>query len=100
MDKLDTRALSINIQKINKDNEIETEWEFKDINTKFAFSKFVGASMYGTGNVSICGLDKSTLDELISFRAIPDVNGERKLIKVEVGYKNKKKSIDYRWSYM
>lgn len=94
MDNLGKRTIKVTIQKLNKNNEIEYEKVFDNLNTKFAFTKYIGASMYGIGSVSICGLDRFSLDKLISFASEKVVlEEEKKRIKIEAGYENTKQAL-------
>lgn len=93
MDKLENRTVSVTIQKLNENNEIEMKKVFDNINVKFNYSFYIGSAMYGVGNISICGLDRLTLDQLISFASQSTVLKEKKLIKVEAGYGDKKALI-------
>lgn len=93
MDRLENRTITVTIQKLNKDNNVEMLKVFNNINTKFSYSFYIGSAMYGTGNISICGLDRETLDQLISFASESKTLKEKKLIKVEAGYGDKKALI-------
>ena len=93
MNKLEQRTLTITIQKLRKDGSIEMAKEFKDLNVKFYFQKMIGSAMFGKGRVSICGLDKETIQQLTSFVDYGTTLNERKLIKLEAGYGEKKALI-------
>lgn len=93
MNKLENRSLTITIQKLRKDGSIEMAKQFKDLNVKFYFQKMIGSAMFGKGRVSICGLDKDTIQQLTSFVDYGTVLNERKLIKLEAGYGEKKALI-------
>lgn len=89
MEILENRTLELTIEKIDKNNRTEMFKVFNDLNVKFSYSKYIGASMYGKGKVSICGLDGETLDKLVSFASAQEVLEEKKLIKIKAGYGDK-----------
>lgn len=89
MDRLENRALELTIQKLKEDNSVEFTKKFDKLNVKFNYTKYIGSPMAGNGSVSICGLDRKTLDVLISFSAEAKTIKERKLIKVKAGYGDK-----------
>lgn len=86
MNKLENRALEVTIQKIGSDNNIEFSKIFNNLNVKFSYRTYRGSPMGGKGSVSICGLNRDTLDTLISFSASAKTIKERKLIQVKAGY--------------
>ena len=93
MNNLEKRSLTLTIQKLRKDGSIEMAKQFYDLNVKFYFQKMIGSAMFGKGRVSICGLDKDTIQQLTSFVDYGTTLQERKLIKLEVGYGDKKALI-------
>ena len=93
MNKLEQRSLTLTIQKLRKDGSIEMAKEFYDLNVKFYFQKMIGSAMFGKGRVSICGLDQDTIQQLTSFVDYGTTLNERKLIKLEAGYGDKKALI-------
>lgn len=88
MNILKNRAIELTIQRIDKDNTTDLK-VFTDLNVKFSYTKYVGATMYGKGSISICGLDGKTLDKLISFASAGEVLEEKKIIKLKAGYDDK-----------
>ena len=93
MDRLENRTLELTIQKLDKDGNIEFKKVFDKLNVKFNYTKYIGMPNGGDGSVSICGLDRDTLNALISFSASSKTIKERKLIKLKAGYGDKKALI-------
>ena len=90
------RELNIEITKYNQNGGKDFYKEFKSseadggmLNAKFNFQKYIGNTAYGSGKVSICGLDKQTIETLTGFADIETELNARKIIKLYAGYEGK-----------
>lgn len=91
---LTNRSIEVTIAKYNDKNELSFSKTFtKNIAVKFNFEKYIGNAMYGTGKVSICGLDKETTEELTTICSVEQALLERKSITIKAGYGEEKALI-------
>lgn len=101
MDKLENRTYKLEIFRYNENNEKVVLGTFGDddksgeLNVKFNFQKHIGNTLYGTGKVSICGLNTDIVKTLTTIGSVDSAIKERKQIKLYAGYgENKALIID------
>lgn len=86
-DILGKRQLHIEITKYDANGEVELNKKFENtLNAKFNFVKNIGNTAYGDGKVSICGLDKATIETLTGFADRDSELKSRKIIRLKAGY--------------
>jgi hypothetical protein len=89
---LKKRAIELTITKYDQNGKVEFQKEFNssrsDIcpNVKFNFQKYVGSIMYGQGKISICGLDKKSIEVLTGFLSIDSELNKKRVITLKAGY--------------
>lgn len=92
--QLENRSIKVDIFQYAEDGTEKFHKTFeKNISVKFNFEKFIGTAFFGTGKVSICGLDKATTETLTTLCSMEEALKERKQIKIEAGYGEKKALI-------
>lgn len=92
--QLDNRSVKVDIYQYAEDGTEKFHKTFeKNISVKFNYEKFIGTAFFGTGKVSICGLDKTTTETLTTLCSMEEALKERKQIKIEAGYGEKKALI-------
>lgn len=89
---LKKRALELTITKYDQNGNIEFQKEFntygnnESLNVKFNYNKYRGSILYGKGEVSICGLDKKSIEVLTGFLSIQTELEKKRVITVKAGY--------------
>lgn len=92
--QLNNRSVKVDIFQYAEDGTEKFHKTFeKNISVKFNYEKFIGTAFFGTGKVSICGLDKATTETLTTLCSQEEALKERKQIKIEAGYGDKKALI-------
>lgn len=92
--ELTNRSIEVTISKYKSDGTLAFTKTFVDkISVKFSFERYVGTELYGTGKVSICGLDKATNEELTTICSVEQALEERKTIIIRAGYGEQKALI-------
>lgn len=92
--ELTNRSIEVTISKYKDDESLDFTKTFTDnISVKFNFERYVGTELYGTGKVSICGLDKKTTQELTTLCSTEQALDERKTITIRAGYGENKALI-------
>lgn len=84
---LSKRQLLIEITKLDENGNIEFQKSFANtLNARFNFQKYIGNIMYGSGKVSICGLDKDTIQVLTGLGSAQEELAKRRIIRLKAGY--------------